>query len=73
MMGEEIKLSQEWLVRNTWGDWRTMPSLTWRLSTKHGSTGEKDSSDFENGVKIQAYLHYSFLSDQQKCALKIKI
>ncbi len=202
IMHVEASYLQDWLGRNTWGDWHTTPSLTWRLSTKHGSTGvlgdlgchiydmaaflcgditeidcrlktfdkgikkigeyvldandsfvstvifkngalgtihssrwatgyadrefirvygdkgsieidfnkgmdryfilkgkkyemkeivckptpnnvnrfvrairtgEKDSSDFENGVKIQAYLHYSFLSDRQKCALKTKI
>jgi predicted dehydrogenase len=30
---------QSWLVSTQWGDWRTAPGLTWRLSTRHGSTG----------------------------------
>jgi len=30
---------QSWLVSTEWGDWRTKPALTWRLSTRHGSTG----------------------------------
>jgi predicted dehydrogenase len=35
----EASYLQSWLVQDTWGDWRTMPALTWRLSTKHGSAG----------------------------------
>ena len=30
---------QGWLSTATWGDWRTDPGWTWRLSTKHGSAG----------------------------------
>ena len=30
---------QSWLVANTYGDWKTSPSLLWRLSTAHGSKG----------------------------------
>ena len=30
---------QSWLVSTEWGDWRTSSGLTWRLSTRHGSTG----------------------------------
>jgi predicted dehydrogenase len=30
---------QSWLVATAWGDWRTSPALTWRLSIEHGSTG----------------------------------
>jgi predicted dehydrogenase len=30
---------QSWLVSTGWGDWRTTPGWTWRLSTRHGSAG----------------------------------
>ena len=30
---------QSWLVSTQWGNWRTLPALTWRLSTRHGSAG----------------------------------
>jgi len=30
---------QSWLVSTAWGDWRSNPSLTWKLSTQHGSQG----------------------------------
>jgi predicted dehydrogenase len=30
---------QSWLVSKIWGDWKTKPSLLWRLSTRHGSAG----------------------------------
>jgi predicted dehydrogenase len=30
---------QSWLVSSLWGDWRTSPSLTWKLSLSHGSKG----------------------------------
>lgn len=30
---------QSWLVSTQWGNWRTSPALTWRLSTSHGSAG----------------------------------
>ncbi len=35
----ESSYLQSWLVQNAWGDWRTDPGLTWRLSTRHGSSG----------------------------------
>jgi predicted dehydrogenase len=35
-------------------------------------TGKNDPSDFENGMKIQAYLHYSVLSDEKGKSLKIR-
>ena len=36
-------------------------------------TGKGDGNDFQNGLKIQAYLHYSGESSQKKKALKVKI
>jgi len=35
----EASYLQSWLVQPAWGDWRTTPSMTWRLSTRHGSAG----------------------------------
>lgn len=36
----EASYLQNWLVSKAWGDWRTSPALTWRLSSKHGSLGD---------------------------------
>ena len=36
----EASYLQSWLVAKSWGDWRTNPALTWRLSTSHGSAGD---------------------------------
>lgn len=35
----EASYLQAWLASRIWGDWRTMPSWLWRLSTAHGSRG----------------------------------
>jgi predicted dehydrogenase len=35
----EASYLQSWLVQAAWGDWRTNPALTWRLSKGHGSAG----------------------------------
>jgi predicted dehydrogenase len=35
----EASYLQSWLVQNAWGDWRTNPTFTWRLSRAHGSAG----------------------------------
>jgi predicted dehydrogenase len=35
----EASYLQSWLVQDAWGDWRTTPAFTWRLSKKHGSAG----------------------------------
>jgi len=35
----EASYLQSWLVSKRWGDWRSSPALTWRLSTRHGSAG----------------------------------
>jgi predicted dehydrogenase len=35
-------------------------------------TGRQDGSDFENGYKIQIYLHYSLLSDSQRRPIEVK-
>jgi predicted dehydrogenase len=35
----ESSYLQSWLVQPAWGDWRTEKSMTWRLSTRHGSLG----------------------------------
>lgn len=35
----EASFLQSWLVQDAWGDWRTNPTLTWRLSRAHGSAG----------------------------------
>ena len=35
----ESSYLQSWLVSHGWGNWRTDPSMLWRLSTKHGSAG----------------------------------
>ena len=35
----EASYLQSWLVQDMWGDWRTSPTMTWRLSKRHGSAG----------------------------------
>lgn len=35
----ESSYLQSWLVCRAWGNWRTDPGWTWRLSTRHGSAG----------------------------------
>ncbi|HTP59155.1 MAG TPA: Gfo/Idh/MocA family oxidoreductase [Spirochaetia bacterium] len=35
----EASYLQSWLVQDAWGDWRTTPAFTWRLSKRHGSAG----------------------------------
>ena len=35
----EASYLQSWLINRAWGDWREKTALTWRLSTRHGSTG----------------------------------
>lgn len=35
----ESSYLQSWLASRGWGDWRQSPGLLWRLSTRHGSTG----------------------------------
>ncbi len=39
VMHVEASYLQSWLVQDALGDWRTTPSLTWRLSTAAGSAG----------------------------------
>jgi predicted dehydrogenase len=39
IMHIEASYLQSWLASKEWGDWRTNPSMLWRLSTRHGSTG----------------------------------
>jgi predicted dehydrogenase len=39
VMHGEASYLQSWLVQDLWGDWRTDPSFTWRLSRRHGSAG----------------------------------
>jgi predicted dehydrogenase len=39
IMHVEASYLQSWLVTGDWGDWRTNRRFTWRLSTKHGSSG----------------------------------
>jgi predicted dehydrogenase len=39
VMHLEASYLQSWLVQDAWSDWRTNPSMTWRLSTRHGSAG----------------------------------
>lgn len=39
VMHLEASYLQSWLAHDGWGDWRTRDSLTWRLSTRHGSAG----------------------------------
>ncbi len=40
IMHVEASYLQSWLANCCWGDWQTNPALTWRLSSKHGSTGD---------------------------------
>ncbi len=35
----EASYLQSWLVQDTWGNWKTDPTFTWRLSKRHGSAG----------------------------------
>ena len=39
IMHVEASYLQSWLASKVWGDWRTNPSMLWRLSTSHGSAG----------------------------------
>ena len=39
IMHVESSYLQSWLAQSAWGDWRTTPSMTWRLSRRHGSAG----------------------------------
>ncbi len=39
IMHVEASYLQSWLVQAAWGDWKTDPTWTWRLSTAHGSGG----------------------------------
>ncbi len=44
-----------------------------RRFLKSIETGKNDASDFENGTRIQAYIHYSFESHKKKSTVKVKI
>ena len=51
----------------TWKPVKCKPTPTnYQRFIKAIKTGVPDPSDFQNGVKIQAYLHYSFVSDAQQ-------
>jgi predicted dehydrogenase len=39
IMHVEASYLQSWLAQDAWGDWRTTPALTWRLSKRQGSAG----------------------------------
>ena len=39
IMHVEASYLQSWLAQDAWGDWRTDPRFTWRLSKAHGSAG----------------------------------
>ena len=39
VMHVEASYLQSWLAQDLWGDWRTDPAFTWRLSRRHGSGG----------------------------------
>ena len=39
IMHVEASYLQSWLASKVWDDWRTNPSMLWRLSTRHGSAG----------------------------------
>jgi predicted dehydrogenase len=39
VMHVEASYLQSWLSQDAWGDWRTKDAFTWRLSTRHGSSG----------------------------------
>ena len=39
IMHVEASYLQSWLASKVWGDYRTNPSMLWRLSTQHGSAG----------------------------------
>ena len=43
----------------------------WQRFVKAVRTGKNDVSDFINGTKIQAYLHYSFESDRLRQPVKV--
>jgi len=48
------------------------PSM-WQRFIKSVKTGTNDVSDFANGTRIQAYLHYSFESDRLKQPVKVQL
>jgi predicted dehydrogenase len=56
-------------------EWKTVvckpiPNLHQRFITAI-RTGKNDPSDFANGLKVQQYLHYSFVSDKKRGPVKI--
>jgi len=51
---------------------KPVPSLYTRFIRAIRS-GRQDPCDFANGLKVQAYLHYSFASDARGRALKVKV
>jgi predicted dehydrogenase len=55
--------------------WKTVvckpiPNLHQRF-IKAIRTGENDPADFANGLKVQKYLHYSFMSDKKRGAVRV--
>jgi len=75
----KICSSKNDLASNLWQtvSWETVeckptPNM-WQRFAKSIRTGANDSSDFANGLKIQAYLHYSFLSDKKGRPVKVEI
>lgn len=61
------------LNKNIWEtvQCKGVPSLYERF-IRSIKTGKKEMPDFETGMKIQSYLHYSVLSDQKSRSIKIK-
>ena len=64
---------QSWLATIGWGNWRTSPRLTWRLSTRHGSAGALG----DIGIHLVDFVSYAVggvktVSAQLKSFTKIK-
>lgn len=82
--GVEIDLDSGWdkyrvctgvenMKSHTWTTVVAKPTPNnWERFVRAVRTGKNDPNDFENGVKIQAYLHYSFASDAAGKPVKVK-
>ncbi len=61
---------------NKRGEWETVPCgstpSNYERFVRAIRTGQRDGSDFENGYKIQSYLHFSLLSDSQRRPVEVK-
>jgi len=62
------------LASNTWKTVECKPTPNmWQRFVRSIRTGVNDASDFANGLKIQAYLHYSLQSDKKGRVVNVEL